>query len=142
MAKKKLDNSQKKSTRPTKTRKKAEGLGDTVEQVLEATGVAKVAKWIMGEDCGCDARKERLNYLFPYRKPNCLTEAEYNYLSDYYELESNVVSGNIQKELLAIYNRVFNDNRTVTSCSSCFKSKVHDKLKTIYKEYESDKEQQ
>ena len=28
----------------------SEGLGDTVEKVLEVTGVAKVAKWVLGED--------------------------------------------------------------------------------------------
>ncbi len=28
----------------------SKGLGDTVEKVLEATGVAKVAKWLLGED--------------------------------------------------------------------------------------------
>ena len=45
--------------RPRK--KQAEGLGDTVENILETTGIAKVAKFIMGEDCGCDKRKEKLN---------------------------------------------------------------------------------
>jgi len=30
------------------TKKKATGLGDTVEQVLEATGIAKVAKFVLG----------------------------------------------------------------------------------------------
>ena len=41
----------------------SEGLGDTVEKVLEVTGVAKLAKWVMGEDCGCDDRKAKLNAL-------------------------------------------------------------------------------
>jgi hypothetical protein len=27
------------------------GLGDTIEIVLKKTGIAKVAKWILGEDC-------------------------------------------------------------------------------------------
>ena len=40
-------------------RKKAIGLGDTVEQVLEKTGIAKIAKFILGEDCKCDERKTR-----------------------------------------------------------------------------------
>ncbi len=50
----------------------SQGLGDTVEKVLEVTGIAKVAKWLLGEDCGCDARKAKLNELFPYRQPKCL----------------------------------------------------------------------
>ena len=28
----------------------SKGLGDTVEKFLEVTGVAKVAKWLLGED--------------------------------------------------------------------------------------------
>jgi predicted DNA-binding protein YlxM (UPF0122 family) len=52
-------------------KKQAEGLGDSIEQILEVTGVAKLAKWVMGEDCGCDERKEKLNKLFPYVKPEC-----------------------------------------------------------------------
>jgi hypothetical protein len=74
MPKKKLEKKAKKSTKSTK----AKGLGDTVEKVLEATGIAKVAKWVLGEDCGCDKRKKNLNKLFPYKKPECLTEDEYN----------------------------------------------------------------
>jgi len=140
MAKKKSSTTRKTSTKRTSTRKKAEGLGDTVEQVLEATGIAKVAKWIMGEDCGCDERKKRLNYLFPYNKPNCLTESEYNYLSDYYSQGKNKISGQIQKELLDIYNRVFNDKREPTSCTPCFKSKIHDKLKRVFDEYVADEQ--
>ena len=58
----------------------SEGLGDTVEKVLEVTGVAKLAKWVMGEDCGCDERKAKLNSLFPYRKPECLLKDEHEYL--------------------------------------------------------------
>ena len=69
----------------TRTRKaKSEGLGDTVEKVLQATGIAAVAKYIMGEDCGCDERKQKLNDLFPYIKPECLTEDEYNFLTEWF----------------------------------------------------------
>ena len=49
-------------------RKKAEGLGDTIEQITEATGIKKVVKALFGEECGCDQRKEMLNKLFPYSK--------------------------------------------------------------------------
>ena len=53
-------------------KRKAQGLGDTIENVLQATGIDKVAKFILGEDCGCDERQEKLNSLFSYQKPNCL----------------------------------------------------------------------
>ena len=58
-----------KSSKPTTRRKKkalSKGLGDTIEKVTEATGIKKVVKWLAGEDCGCDARKEKLNKLFKY----------------------------------------------------------------------------
>ena len=48
MPKKKSEKKAKKSTKNTKAR----GLGDTVEQVFEKTGIAKVAKWVLGEDSG------------------------------------------------------------------------------------------
>lgn len=51
------------------SRKKSSGLGDTIEKITEATGIKKAVKAIVGEDCGCDERKEKLNKLFPYAKP-------------------------------------------------------------------------
>lgn len=131
MQKKKLDKKAKKSTKSIK----AKGLGDTVEQVLEATGISKIAKWILGEDCGCEDRKRKLNDLYPYYKPECLTEDEFKYLDDYYTEDSNTVSPQVQKEVLNIYNRVFHQRANLTSCSSCYKKTIHDKLKNVYKEY-------
>ena len=63
MRKKKLDKTQKKNTENIKAR----GLGDTVEKVFKKTGIDKVAKFILGEDCGCDKRKNWLNKQFPYK---------------------------------------------------------------------------
>jgi hypothetical protein len=44
----------------------SKGLGDTVEKVLEQTGVAKAVKKVFGKRCGCQKRKEKLNELVPY----------------------------------------------------------------------------
>ena len=52
------------------------GVGDTVEKITTATGIKKAVKFLAGEDCGCDERKEKLNALYSYHKPNCLTEEE------------------------------------------------------------------
>ena len=97
--------------------KKSKGVGDTVEKITTATGIKKVVKFIAGDDCGCDERKDKLNLLFPYNKPECFTEEE-------------------QENILKIYNRVFKENVSTTSCSSCFVHNVWNKLKRIYKEYE------
>lgn len=120
-----------------KYEKQSKGLGDTVEKITEATGIKKAVKFLAGEDCGCDERKDKLNYLFPYQKPNCLTEAEYFYLAEYFDSKPNKITAVMQDELLTIYNRVFNDNREASSCSSCFLNGVHKKLERLFKEYQA-----
>jgi hypothetical protein len=119
------------------TRKKATGLGDTVEQVFEATGIAKVAKFIMGDDCNCDARKAKLNALFPYNKPECLTEDEYNYLNDTQVLFKNTVKPSEQEQILKIYNRVFHVRQEPTSCASCLREIVL-KMQQVFNEYKDE----
>jgi hypothetical protein len=120
--------------RPRK--KQAEGLGDTVENILEVTGIAKVAKWVLGEDCGCEERKQKLNDLWRYTKPECLTEDEYKYLDEFFTNLKSSVSPNQQRELLKIYNRVFKQRMQPTSCGSCVREIVNklNKLYSIYKE--------
>lgn len=124
--------------RPRK--KQAEGLGDTVENILEVTGIAKVAKWVMGEDCGCDARKEKLNELWRYKQPECLTESEYDYLHTFYNRGRNSVTPNEQREILKIYNRVLHEKMQPTSCGSCLREIVN-KLEKLYTIYKEEKEQ-
>ena len=117
--------------------KESEGLGDTVEKVLEATGVAKVAKFFLGEDCGCEERKEVLNKMFPYYKPLCLEEDEYYFLSEFFAKCTNQIKIQDQRDMQNIYNRVFRLKvpRTTTDCSSCVREMVGN-LKRLYKEYE------
>jgi len=124
-------------TKTRTPRKKAEGLGDTVAQITKATGIDKLVKFIAGEDCGCDARKEKLNKLFPYTKALCLTENEYNVLDVYFKKNSMTVTTEEQKQLLAIYNRVFSQRNQMSTCSSCLRDLVS-KLKTVYNEYETE----
>ena len=50
-----------------KKQQPVEGLGDVIEKVTEATGIKKAIKWLAGDDCGCEERKEKLNALFPRR---------------------------------------------------------------------------
>lgn len=45
---------------------KQKGLGDTVAAITRATGIEALVKGIFGENCGCDARQEKLNKLVPY----------------------------------------------------------------------------
>lgn len=44
-----------------------EGLGDVVEVIAKSTGVTKIVERVTkGKDCGCTARKQKLNKLFPF----------------------------------------------------------------------------
>ena len=116
--------------------KASEGLGDTVEKITKATGIKKVVEMFAnGKDCGCDDRKEKLNKMFPYQKPNCLTEPEFDYLKVFFAKSSSTISPTTQRELLDIYNRVFNDKREMSGCSSCFINGVYNKLEDVYNEY-------
>ena len=114
--------------------KKSTGLGDTVEKVLEATGIASVAKFVLGEDCNCEERKKKLNELFPYRNTNCLTEEEYTWLNESGVLTQQTFRPTEQTRLIAIYNRVFNLRQEPTSCASCFREIVI-KMQKVFEEY-------
>ena len=111
----------------------SKGLGDELQKFTEATGIKALVRFVAGSDCGCDERKDMLNYLFPKHQPNCLTEDEYNYLSENIHLET--VKPEEQKALLKIYNRVFNENRPLTGCNGCFFSGVMKKLQRLFREY-------
>ena len=113
---------------------KSKGLGDTIAKITEATGIDKLVKFVAGEDCGCDERKEKLNKLFPYAKPLCLTEDEFNTLDTYFKQNTNTLTSDEQTALIAINNRVLNQKLTFSTCSSCLRDLVS-KLRVIYNEY-------
>ncbi len=46
------------------------GLGDTVAKITNALGIDKVVHTLekaTGRDCGCKARREKLNQIFEFR---------------------------------------------------------------------------
>lgn len=43
------------------------GLGDTIAAITKVTGIEAAVKALF-DDCGCDARQEKLNKLVPYGK--------------------------------------------------------------------------
>lgn len=121
-------------------RKKAQGLGDTIEQITEATGIKSVVEKFVkatGVDCNCDKRKETLNRLFPYHKPNCLVEDDYNYLTDFFGRLKDQVSINDQYKLIEVYQRVFNQRLENSNCSSCWRDRINE-LQKVYNEYTLD----
>lgn len=124
----------KKSSEKKSQEIKSTGLGDTVEKVFRKTGIDKVAKAVLGDDCGCNKRQELLNDLFPYKKYNAPTDEELDIIEWLFTDAKNTISGSMVKEVYSVYNRIFNDKIRPTNCSSCFKP-VKQKLLKIHNEF-------
>ena len=110
MAKQGSTRKSKKTTKTsrTETTTKSKGLGDTIEKITTATGIKAVVKAVVGEDCGCDERKEKLNKLFPYkREPECLNEEEIAYLSTGV-LKKRTLTYDDRVQIATIHARIFN----------------------------------
>jgi hypothetical protein len=118
--------------------KKAQGLGDTVEQITTATGIKAAVEMFSkatGIDCGCEERKAKLNQLFSYnRNINCLTEKDYNALTDLIAPSKDTLTIEEQNVISEIYLNVFNYRLQLSSCGSCWKGKI-DELRKVYNEY-------
>ena len=98
---------------------KSKGLGDSIEKALKATGIDKVAKKVLGDDCGCEERKEKLNKMFPYANVRQFTEDEMSIYESVLPRIKGTVSGQDQATLVKLYNKVFNSNKKTSSCGSC-----------------------
>ena len=139
--------SKKKSTKTTKTTKtekakESKGLGDDIEKITKATGIKKVVDTfaeLTGIDCGCDARKAKLNKLFPRRtQPLCLEEGEYTTLKQFFDdFNGREVKEMYQEPLSRIHSRVFQHKYYIPcSCNPREWSTHIADLKKIYGEYE------
>ena len=118
-------------------KKKSKGLGDTVAKITKATGIDKAVKFVFGEDCGCDERKEKWNELWKYKVPNCLSENDYLYLQDWFKESRYSVTNEQQKRLIEIYNAVFHwEKKEISTCVPCVASLLTELYK-IYSTYES-----
>jgi len=119
---------------------KSKGLGDSIEKLTKATGIKAATDWVfdkLGKDCGCDIRKEKLNKMFPYKQIECLNEGEYMILKSFFQVHKNILSASEQTALLEIHNRVFNDTRKPSGCSSCVKE-LYNTMKKLFEEYEQE----
>ena len=121
--------------------KKSLGLGDTLERITEVTGIKAVVDKVSdltGWDCNCDARKETLNRLFPYVKPNCLTEENYKYLVDLFSVKVlNSLTINQQYKIIDIYAQVFGTKLEHSNCASCWRDRVNE-LRKVYDTHKED----
>ena len=112
--------------------KPSKGLGDTISKITKATGIDKVAKAVLGDDCGCEERKEKLNKMFPYAKVRQFTEDELKIYEEVLpRLKGGTITGQDQSTLIKLYNKVFNSNKQPSSCSSCVQQTLA-KLAKVY----------
>ena len=111
----------------------SEGLGDTVEKITEATGIKKAVKFLAGEDCGCDERKVKLNHMFRYKKPECLTESEFGLIKMAVDTRKNKFTPEEQETYKNIYERIFKAKVECTPCS--FAKVVWKDLQAVYNQY-------
>ncbi len=49
---------------------RSKGLGDSIDKFTTATGIKKAVNRVSGGGCGCGARKDTLNKMFPYKNGN------------------------------------------------------------------------
>ena len=138
MEKKESKQTAKKPT--TRTRKRAKGLGDTIEQITTATGIKAAVDWFAeatGIDCGCEARKEKLNKLLQYSRVECLEKIEYDWLTTYYATATKSLTPEAQDKIATIHARIFNHKLwKPCTCSPKRWQQMIDELKKVWLEYE------
>ena len=119
-------------------KQKSKGLGDSIEKLTTATGIKAAVEMFTkatGVDCKCEERKEKLNKLFSYnRNINCLTEKDYNALTDLIAPTKSTLTIEEQNVISEIYYNVFNYRLQLSSCGSCWAGKVQE-LRKVYNEY-------
>lgn len=103
---------------------KPKGLGDTVEKVLEKTGIAATAKKVLGDDCGCKERKEWLNKAFPYVmiKKGTMNDDQVGKWKSFRKEKKEVLQKDDQEFIISLYNSVFQTN--IQPCIGCGNGKT------------------
>jgi len=117
---------------------KSKGLGDTIEKITTATGIKKAVEiFTNGKDCNCNARKEKLNQLLPYRfKARCFTEQEYNDWKAFTEVRTVRISAEQVRYICDLYASVFS-RQVWYPCSTCSPKPLIDMISKLDKVYET-----
>lgn len=114
--------------------RKPKGLGDTIEQITTATGIKAVVEKVSeltGIDCGCEERKEKLNALWSYRQPKCLSEASIEWLNSFLKNKPEQLTILLQNKLKSIYKEVFDIDFASTNCASCWRDMIRE-IERVY----------
>ena len=113
---------------------KSKGLGDSIAKITKATGIDKLTKKVLGDDCGCEERKQKLNQMFPrFKNIRQFTEDEIKIYDEVMPIvQKNQRLNREEKTIVnALYKGVFGQNPQWKSCSPCNKQ-IIDNLKKVY----------
>ena len=113
---------------------KSKGLGDDIAKFTKATGIDKLAKKVLGDDCGCEERRQKLNQMFPrFKNIRQFTQDEIKIYEEVVpKIEKTQTINREQKTIVnALYKGVFGNNPTWKSCSPCNKE-IMNNLKKVY----------
>ena len=114
--------------------RKPKGLGDTIEQITTATGIKVVVEKVSeltGIDCGCEERREKLNALWSYRQPKCLSETSIEWLNPFLKNKPEQLTILLQNKLKSIYKEVFDIDFASTNCASCWRDMIRE-IERVY----------
>jgi len=114
--------------------RKPKGLGDTIEQITTATGIKAVVEKVSeltGIDCGCEERREKLNALWSYRQPKCLSETSIEWLNSFLKNKPEQLTIILQNKLKSIYKEVFDIDFASTNCASCWRDMIRE-IERVY----------
>ena len=118
------------------------GLGDVVEAFTKATGIKAIVDKVsdvLGVDCGCDERREKLNNLLPRgrKQVRCMTDVEY---AEYGEFMNTRKSGRLEadevKFLMSLYTKIYNRKWAKVRCTQCaLKGRVKEAMSDLDRTY-------
>jgi len=120
-------------------RPKSKGLGDTIAKITEATGIDRVVKAVVGDDCGCDERREKLNKMFPYVKETLTMTPDQ--ISIYERIRPERLKGSTTREvaetLRVLRNSILKRNDKKIGCGSCAKGIMQRWFSDLEKVYQN-----
>ena len=124
------------------SQKEIRGLGDVVEAFTKATGIKAVVDKVsdvLGVDCGCDERREKLNNLLPRgrKQVRCMTDEEY---TEYGLFMNTRKKGRLEadevKYLMSLYTKIYNRKWAKVRCTQCaLKGRVKEAMADLDRTY-------
>lgn len=107
----------------SKPEKTIDGVGDVISSITSFLGI---------KECeGCEDRKNKLNQLFPFLKPNLDNINEEDILLMDRVNKSTLVKSDDVDRLYSFYNRLFNKNKRRQNCPGCVRTIIEQINKKI-----------